>query len=75
MTEEKETKDELIQRGVIDGVLPRAMYQVRLEDGRRVRVGLPGPSRHALVRLIEGNAVEIKLSPHDPSRGQIVRKL
>ena len=75
MTEENETKDELIQRGVIESVLPRAMYQVRLDDGRRVRVGLTGPSRHAVVRLIEGHAVEVRLSPHDPSRGQIVRKL
>jgi translation initiation factor IF-1 len=59
---------------VIESVLPRAMYQVRLDDGRRVRASLTAPSRHAVVRLIEGNTVLVKLSPHDPNRGQIIRK-
>ena len=32
-------------------------------------------SRHAIVRLIEGSQVEVRISPHDPSRGQITQKL
>jgi translation initiation factor IF-1 len=51
------------------------MYQVRLDDGRRVRVGLTSPSRHAVVRLLEGDSVLVKLVPRDPSRGQITKKL
>lgn len=51
------------------------MYRVRLNDGRTVRVSLGAPARHAIVRLIAGDRVEVKLSDHDPSRGQVVKKL
>ena len=55
-------------------VLPRAMYWVRLDDGRRVRVGLSTSARRSVVRLIAGDRVEVRLSAYDPTRGQIVRK-
>jgi translation initiation factor IF-1 len=51
------------------------MYRVRLADGRMVRAGLTTTSRHAIVRLIVGNEVQVRLSPHDPSRGQITQQL
>ncbi len=51
------------------------MYHVRLDDGRTVRVGLSAASRHAVVRLIEGCRVSVRLSPHDPGRGQILKRL
>ena len=50
------------------------MYWVRLEGGARVRAGVSSGARHAIVRLIAGDQVELKLSPYDPSRGQIVAK-
>ncbi|MFC1642138.1 hypothetical protein ACFL5O_05540 [Myxococcota bacterium] len=51
------------------------MFRVRLVDGRVVRAGLAAGVRHAVVRLIEGYRVELKLSPYDAHRGQITRKL
>ena len=62
-------------QGVVEDVLPKAMYRVRLDDGRTVRVGLSPASRHAIVRLIVGYRVAVRLSPHDPSRGQVTAKL
>jgi translation initiation factor IF-1 len=62
-------------RGVVEEVLPKAMCRVRLHDGRLVRAGLSAASRRGIVRLIAGCQVEVKLSPYDPSRGQITRKL
>jgi translation initiation factor IF-1 len=61
--------------GVIEEVLPNGMYRVRLEDGRKVRVGLSAAARHAVVRLISGSPVEVKLSAVDPNRGQITKQL
>ena len=69
------TKDGKSEQGVVEEVLPKAMYRVRLEDGRTVRAGLSSASRHAIVRLIVGCRVAVRLSPHDPSRGQIIGKL
>ena len=62
------------QPGTVEEVLPKAMYRVRLDDGRTVRAGLSATSRHGIVRLIEGCRVKVRLSPHDPSRGQITQK-
>jgi translation initiation factor IF-1 len=63
------------QTGIIEEVLPNGMFRVRLEDGRKVRVGLSAPARHSLVRLIAGSSVEVKLSPYDPGRGHITKQL
>ncbi len=61
--------------GVIEEVLPKAMYRVRLDDGRTVRASIAPSLRHAVVRLISGCQVTVKLSPHDPSRGQITKQI
>ncbi|MEB2321719.1 MAG: translation initiation factor IF-1 [Sorangiineae bacterium] len=59
----------------MEELLPRAMFRVRLADGRSIRAGIASPLRHVVVRLIAGSKVTVKLSPHDPNRGQIVKKL
>lgn len=56
-------------------MLPRAMYLVNLDDGRSIRAGVDSTARHAIVRLIVGDRVSLRLSASDPSRGQITTKL
>jgi translation initiation factor IF-1 len=51
------------------------LFRVTLEDGRSVRAGIAPSLRHALVRLISGSKVTVKLSTLDPGRGQIIKKL
>src|SRR5689334_2366896 len=69
-----ETK-ERIEAGIIEEVLPSAMFSVRLDDGRKVRAGVAPALRHAVVRLISGTRVSVKLSELDPNRGQITEKI
>ena len=64
-----------MQLGVIEEVLPRALYRVRLDEGRAIRVGVDVNSRGGIVKLIAGDRVQVRLAERDPSRGQIVRKL
>ena len=71
----RRTKDDSTGTGVIDEVLPNALFRVTLEDGRTVRVGIAPSLRHAVVRLIAGSQVAVKLSKLDPGRGQITKKL
>jgi translation initiation factor IF-1 len=59
---------------VIEEVLPNQMYRVRLDDGRTLQAGLSAGIRHSVVRLISGSVVLVKVSRHDPNRGQIVQK-
>ncbi|HWZ89233.1 MAG TPA: hypothetical protein VNW92_10295 [Polyangiaceae bacterium] len=71
----RRTKDDSTGTGVIEEVLPNALFRVTLEDGRTVRAGIAPSLRHALVRLISGSKVTVKLSTLDPGRGQIIKKL
>ena len=54
---------------------PRAMYEVLLENQRHVLAHLVGMVKRNFVRLVPGDRVEVELTPHDPTRGRIVRKL
>lgn len=63
--------DEL--RGIIIEVRPKALYRVRLEDGRVITANVSSTLRHAIVRLLVSNQVLIRLSQNDPTRGQITQ--
>lgn len=54
---------------------PSAIYQVVLENQRKVLAHLVGTVKRNFVRLVPGDRVEVELAPHDPTRGRIVRKL
>ncbi len=54
---------------------PNAIYVVVLENRQRVLAHLVGAVERNFVRLVPGDRVEVELSPHDPSRGRITRKL
>jgi translation initiation factor IF-1 len=55
--------------------LPGAMYEVVLESRHKVLAHMTGVVKRNFVRLVPGDRVEVDLSPHDPSRGRIARKL
>ena len=72
---EGRTEAEATETGVIEAVLPRAMYRVRSSEGRLMRVGVDALCSGTVVKLIVGDRVAIRIAARDPSRGQIVRKL
>ena len=52
-----------------------AIYSVVLEGQQKVLAHLVGAVKRNFVRLVPGDRVEVELSPHDPTRGRITRKL
>ena len=54
---------------------PNAIYRVVLETGQEILAHLVGMVERNFVRLVPGDRVEVELSPHDPGRGRIVRKI
>ena len=54
---------------------PSAIYVVVLEKQQRVLAHVVGAVKRNFVRLVPGDRVEVELSPHDPTRGRITRKL
>jgi translation initiation factor IF-1 len=59
---------------VIVEVRPKALFRVRLEDGRTILAGASAKLRHVIVRLLVGDRVTVEPARHDPNRGQIVEK-
>jgi translation initiation factor IF-1 len=54
---------------------PSAIYEVVLESRHTVLAHLVGVVKRNFVRLVPGDRVEVELSPHDPGRGRITKKM
>jgi translation initiation factor IF-1 len=54
---------------------PSAIFKVTLENRQQVLAHLVGTVERNFVRLVPGDRVEVELSPHDPTRGRITRKI
>lgn len=62
----------LRKKGVVIEVLPNATFKVKLEDGERALAHISGKMRQNFIRVLEGDEVEVELSPYDKSKGRIV---
>lgn len=60
---------------MVEEVLPRSLYRVRLDAGPTLRAGIGTLQHGSLVRLIAGDCVLVRRATRDPGRGQILRKL
>ena len=54
---------------------PSLVFEVVLEGQQKVLAHLAGDTKRNFVRLVPGDRVEVALSPHDPGRGRITKKL
>ena len=54
---------------------PRALYEVVLPTQQKVLAHVVGTVKRNFVRLVPGDRVEVELSPHDPTRGRILKKI
>jgi translation initiation factor IF-1 len=54
---------------------PAAIYKVMVDGRHEVLAHLVGVVNRNFVRLVPGDRVEVELTPHDPTRGRITRKL
>lgn len=69
------TDKALTVRATVAEERPAAIYAVVLEGGQRVLAHLAGAVERNFVRLVPGDRVEVELTPHDPARGRITRKI
>jgi translation initiation factor IF-1 len=61
--------------GVVLDERPSQIFEVVLAEQQRVLAHLTGTVQRNFVRLVPGDRVEVELSPHDPTRGRITRKV
>ena len=54
---------------------PSALYEVVLPTQQKVLAHVVGTVKRNFVRLVPGDRVEVELSPNDPTRGRILKKI
>ena len=54
---------------------PALVFEVVLDTQQKVLAHLVGNVKRNFVRLVPGDRVEVELSPHDPGRGKILKKM
>ena len=66
-------KEDLIRiTGVVDELLPSAMFRVILENNHSIIATISGRLRQNNIRILAGDNVEVEMSPYDLNRGRIV---
>jgi translation initiation factor IF-1 len=53
-------------------VLPNAMFRVILENKHQIIAYLGGKMRKHDIKIIQGDRVEIEMSPYDLNRGRVI---
>ena len=67
--------DNIRMTGVVYEVLPNAMFRVMLENKHQIVAYLGGKMRKNDIKIIQGDNVEIEMSPYDLNRGRVVYRV
>lgn len=65
-------EDILTISGTVYEVLPNAMFRVELENKHKIIAYLGGKMRKHDIKIIQGDLVDIEMSPYDMSRGRVI---
>ena len=66
-------KDDIIKMsGVVDEVLPNAMFRITLEIDHKIIAVIGGRLRQNNIRILMGDKVDVEMSPYDLTRGRVV---
>jgi translation initiation factor IF-1 len=52
--------------------LPNAMFKVKLENGHEVLAHTAGKMRKFRIRVLEGDKVDVEMTPYDLSKARII---
>jgi translation initiation factor IF-1 len=68
-------EESIVIDGVVEEILPAAMFRVRLDKLNTMVIGyLSGKMRTNNIKVLLGDRVEITFSPYDLTRGRITRR-
>ena len=61
--------------GIVVDVLPNATFRIEINQGQKILGYISGKMRQNEIRILDGDRVELELSPYDLSKGRITRRL
>lgn len=62
----------IIVKGTVVDVLPNTKFMVKLENGQIITTYLSGKMRKNYIRIVNGDSVELEMSPYDLTLGRII---
>lgn len=65
-------EEQITADGIIQEVLPNAMFRVKLDQGPIVLGHISGKIRQNKIQILEGDMVKIEMSPYDMTKGRII---
>ena len=57
--------------GIVEELLPNAMFRVKLDNGHIVTAHISGKMRMYYIRLLPGDKVKLEMSPYDLTKARI----
>ena len=57
--------------GIVEEVLPNAMFRVRISEEHRITAVISGRMRKNRIQILIGDRVRIEMSPYDLSKGRV----
>ncbi len=65
-------KEEVLEfEGVVTELLPNATFRVKLDNGHEILAHTSGRMRKNRIRVLQGDRVQVEMTPYDLSRGRI----
>ena len=61
--------------GEVVDVLPNATFKIKLQTGVTILGYISGKMRQNEIRILDGDKVELELSPYDLTKGRITRRM
>ena len=66
-------KEDLLEfDGIVDEILPNAMFKVILENNHEVLAHTAGRMRKHRIRVLAGDKVTVEMTPYDLTKGRII---
>ncbi len=67
------SKEELLEfEGVVEEILPNAMFRVKLDNGHEIIAHTSGRMRKNRIRVLLGDKVTVEMTPYDLSKGRVI---
>ena len=58
--------------GIVQELLPNAMFKVKLENDHEVLAHTSGKLRKNRIRVLVGDKVDVEMTPYDLTKGRII---
>ena len=66
------SKQEMLSfSGIVEDLLPNAMFRVKLENGHTVTAHAAGKLRKNRIIVLQGYKVQVEMTPYDLTKGRI----